>query len=98
MSIQVFLTSEGMSSEVEHVIAVGVLDGLVDEETGFAVEELGVEDEAEAGLEIPFEAPPATVALEPTPITCLATRAPITAPAITMTATTAAIQNPAARC
>lgn len=87
-----------MSFEVEHGIAVGVLDELVDEETEFGVEELGVEGEAEAGLEIAVEALAATVALEPTLITFLATRAPMTAPAITMTVTTAAIQNPAARC
>jgi hypothetical protein len=87
-----------MSSEVEHGIAVGVLDELVDEETGFGFEELGVEGEAEPGLEIAVEALEAAVALEPTLITFLAIRAPMTTPAITMTATTAAIKNPAARC
>jgi hypothetical protein len=95
VSIQVFLTSEGMSFEVEHGVAVGVLDELVDEETEVGVEELGVEGEEPKG---DAEALAATVALEPTLITCLAIRAPMTAPAITMTATTAAIQNPAARC
>ena len=84
-----------MSFEVEHGVAVGVLDELVDEETEVGVEELGVEGKEPKGE---AEALAATVALEPTLITRLAIRAPMTAPAITMTATTAAIQNPAARC
>lgn len=84
-----------MSFEVEHGVAVGVLDELVDEETEVGVEELGVEGEEPKGE---TEALAAPVALEPTLITFLATRVPMTAPAITMTATTAAIQNPAARC
>jgi hypothetical protein len=92
-----------MSFEAEHGVAVGILDGLVDEETEFGVEELGVESEGEGEregeveVEVGVEALAATVTLEPTLITFLAIRAPITAPAITMTATAAAIQNPAAR-
>jgi hypothetical protein len=86
-----------MSFEAVHGTTVGVLDELADEETEFGVEELGVEGEAEAGLEVAVEALAATVPLEPTLITFLAIRAPITTPTMTMTAPTAAIQNPAAR-
>jgi len=81
-----------MSFEVEHGTAVGILDELVDEET------LGVEGDAEAGLEIAVEALAAPVAFERTSMTFLAIKAPMTAPAITMTATTVAIQNPTAHC
>ena len=76
-----------MSFKVEHGAAVGVLDKLVDEET-----EVGIEVEGDA------EALAGTAALEPVLRTFLAIRAPVTAPAITMTAPTAVIQTPAARC
>jgi hypothetical protein len=112
VSIQVFRASEGMSLEAGHV-GLGLLDEVEDDEWDAVVEDPEVLVEelkgAAEGLEVADEEElddssrsatlEASVDLDPTLMTCFATRPPTTAPTITaIPSTTAAIQSPETLC